>query len=127
MDDSRINYLYKILPTSHVLPPLSSSETPITLTSLDKKDGFIHLSNSIQVLRTAIIFFGNEDEILILKIPYNHKGIKENINWEVSPGTIQEYFLHLYGDLLIKYVKNIVKVKNLKKVDNNIIEGFEDG
>ncbi|CAG8605782.1 1140_t:CDS:1 [Funneliformis mosseae] len=123
MDDSKINYLYKILPSSHVLPPLSSSETPITLTILDKKDGFIHLSNSIQVLQTAIKFFGNEDEILVLKIPYK-KGIKENIRWEFPPGTVQEYFPHLYGDLLRKYVINIVKVKNLRQ-DDNTIEGFE--
>ena len=119
MDDSKINYLYKILPTSYELP--LSSEIPFQLTPLDKKDGFIHLSNSIQVMQTAIRFFENEDEIIVLKIPYNQNGIKENVKWEAPPGTF-EYFPHLYGDLLAKYIVNIVKVKNLKKFGN---EGFE--
>jgi uncharacterized protein (DUF952 family) len=121
MHDSKINFLYKILLTSHEIPPLSSLEIPIPLTSLDKKDGFIHLSNSTQVIQTAIRFFGDEDEILVMKIPYNQNGIKENVKWEAPPG-LEERFPHLYGDLLIKYIVDIVQVKSSKKSGS---EGFE--
>ena len=119
MDDSKINFLYKILPTSHELPP--SPEIPLQLTPLDKKDGFIHLSNSIQAKQTAARFFGDEDEIIILKIPYNQSGIKENVKWEVPPGILGEHFPHLYGDLLAKHV-NIVKIKKNLKVGNERFE-----
>ncbi|RGB32428.1 hypothetical protein C1646_219677 [Rhizophagus diaphanus] len=121
MYDFKVNFLYKILLTSHELPPLSSLEIPIPLTPLDKKDGFIHLSNSTQVIQTAVRFFGNEDEILVLKISYNQNGIKENVKWEAPP-ELEERFPHLYGDLLIKHIIDIVQVKRLKKGGD---KGFE--
>ncbi|GET04463.1 DUF952 domain-containing protein [Rhizophagus clarus] len=96
-------------------------EIPIPQTTLDKKDGFIHLSNSAQVIQTASRFFDTEDEILVLKISHYQNGIKENIKWETPPG-LEERFPHFYGDLLVKHIVDIVRVKNLKKGGS---EGFE--
>ena len=62
-------YIYKILPSDPILPtPLLPLALPVS--DLDKRDNFIHLSTSAQILGTLRNFFGNETDVYILRIPY---------------------------------------------------------
>lgn len=61
------NYIYKIIPSS--APPPSPLPLALPLSDLDAKDGFIHASDARQTLRTAGMFFCEEERIYVAKIP----------------------------------------------------------
>ena len=57
-------YVYKILSDA----PPSPIPAVLPLSELDRKDGFIHLSNASQVPITASLFFTSSTELGLLKI-----------------------------------------------------------
>jgi uncharacterized protein (DUF952 family) len=100
-------YIYKILPSS----PLPPSPLPLALpvSDLDKRDNFIHLSTSAQILGTLRNFFKDEPHVYILRIPYG--GVSKYIIWEDAKGKQPDepggcwdverkmgYFPHVHGN-----------------------------
>lgn len=75
-------YLYKIVPSN--TPPPTPLPLALPLSPLDKKDGFIHLSTSSQLLTTLSRFFSSDESVLLLRIPYSITG--EFIVWETVSG-----------------------------------------
>ena len=69
---------------------------------LDKKSGYIHLSEKKQLEKTIKIYF-HKKKVVILKI--DTERLKEKLLWEVSRGG--EKFPHLYDSLTLE---NVVKV-----------------
>ena len=69
---------------------------------LDKKSGYIHLSEKKQLKKTINIYF-KKKKVVILKICTEK--LKEKILWETSRGG--EKFPHLYDSLTLE---NVVKV-----------------
>jgi len=99
-------YLYKIVPSS--TPPPTPLPPALPLSPLDKKDGFIHLSTSSQLLNTLSKFFASDSEVYLLRIPYSH--IKKFIVWESVTGEAasgewdwksedgRKYYPHVYSN-----------------------------
>ena len=74
------------------------------VTELDNDDGFIHLSTSKQLALTLHLYFKNYKKVILLEI--NQDSIKDEIVYEESKSSIRlGKFPHLYGKLLIEYVK----------------------
>ena len=69
---------------------------------LDKKSGYIHLSEKKQLEETINIYF-KKKKIVILKIDVNK--LKEKLFWEISRGG--QKFPHLYDRLTLE---SVVKV-----------------
>ena len=57
-------YVYKILPSA----PPSPLPAVLPLSDLDRKDGFIHLSNASHIPITASLFFASSTELSLLKL-----------------------------------------------------------
>ena len=66
---------------------------------LDKKSGYIHLSEKKQLEKTIKIYF-QKKKVVILKI--DTERLKEKLLWEISRGG--EKFPHLYGWLTLESV-----------------------
>merc|ERR1711991_113105 len=66
---------------------------------LDKKSGYIHLSEKKQLEKTKKIYF-QKRKVVILKI--DTKRLKEKLLWEISRGG--EKFPRLYGRLTLESV-----------------------
>ncbi|KAG5728979.1 hypothetical protein E4T56_gene15191 [Termitomyces sp. T112] len=108
-------YIYKIVPSDLIVLPLPER---LPLSSLDTRDGFIHLSTAKQLPGTLSRFFASETKIHILRIEY--RKIERDIRWETSskdnePGDIGDdgVFPHLYngGRLGSEEVQNVVTIK----------------
>ncbi|BFZ54951.1 hypothetical protein PYCC9005_001989 [Savitreella phatthalungensis] len=72
------------------------SETPLPVSELDRKDGFIHMSTADQVPGTVGRFFKGVKKVTLIKVRL--QTIDHKLKWEQSSnhGT----FPHIYGDLL---------------------------
>ena len=57
-------YVYKILSA----PPPSPIPAALPLSDLDRRDGFIHLSNASQIPITASLYFQSNPELWLLKL-----------------------------------------------------------
>jgi len=75
-------YIYKILPSQP--PPPSPLPPNLPLSSLDRRDGFLHFSTSAQILGTLNAFFSSETHVWILRIPYER--VDKFIKWEDAKG-----------------------------------------
>ncbi|KAG0648185.1 hypothetical protein D0Z07_5312 [Hyphodiscus hymeniophilus] len=100
-------YIYKILPSSP--PPPSPLPHSLPVSDLDKRDNFIHLSTSSQILGTLRNFFTHETHVYILRIPYT--GVSKYVIWEDTKGKQPDepggcwdvkgemgYFPHVHGN-----------------------------
>lgn len=83
-------YLYKILPDAPP-DPLPAS---LPLSSLDAKDGFIHLSTARQTPGTADRFFSTASTLWVLKIALDR--ISSNTRWEEGSS---DTYAHIYGPM----------------------------
>ena len=94
-------------------PPHADPPSPLPLalpvSDLDKRDNFIHLSTSVQILGTLRNFFADENHVYILRIPY--QGVEKHIKWEDAKGKQPDepggcwdvegkmgYFPHVHGN-----------------------------
>jgi uncharacterized protein (DUF952 family) len=75
-------YIYKILPSNP--PPPSPLPLALPVSALDRRDNFIHLSTSRQLIGTLQNFFADGDYVWILRIPYAR--VEKWIKWENSVG-----------------------------------------
>ena len=68
--------------------------------SLDKADGFIHLSTALQAPETARRHFAGVGNLMLLTVDV--AGLGDSLRWEVSRGGA--LFPHLYGPLFLDQV-----------------------
>ena len=73
-------------------------------TSLDNKDGFVHLSNIKQLAGTLALYFSDQDSVALLQI--DAESVREALVYEkTKPGLKRSgEFPHFYGDLKISHI-----------------------
>jgi len=124
-------YVYKIVPTSAGIPNPIPDALPVS--DLDKSDGFIHLSTSLQVPGTLKRFFADHERVYILRITY--KDVESNIKWEDSKGTApgevgeENMFPHLYNGLRLgnAEIESVVAWEQESSWDATIGKAASDG
>ena len=115
MPESKPSFLYKIIPVSAAPPDPLPEVLPVS--DLDQSSGFIHLSTAVQIPKTLNLFFGSEDRVYILRVPYER--IEEDVQWEDPTAAVkgkygtEGIFPHLYNGL--KFGKEVDRVEVLEK------------
>ena len=73
-------------------------------TSLDNKDGFVHLSNTKQLAGTLALYFSDQDRVALLQIDV--ESVRQALVYEkTKPGLKRSgEFPHFYGDLKISHI-----------------------
>ncbi|KAF9483948.1 hypothetical protein BDN70DRAFT_873072 [Pholiota conissans] len=123
-------YIYKIVPSR--FPPPSPLPDALPVSDLDQRDGFIHLSTSLQVPGTLNRFFAEEDKVYILRIVYS--SVESKIKWEDSKGKTAggvgepNMFPHLYNDLRLgkSEIESVVEWERKPNWDAAIEKATED-
>lgn len=82
----------------------------VAWSAVDRRDGFVHLSSSAQVLETARRHFAGTPGLVALEI--DRASIEGALRFEPSRGG--ELFPHLYGDLSVDAV---IRVRRLEEAD----------
>jgi uncharacterized protein (DUF952 family) len=77
--------------------------------TLDKKDGFIHLSTVDQVLETLNCYFREEQKPLILILNESH--LEDTLKWEIVPTRNNQSFPHLYRLLYYDDIDGVLEVR----------------
>ncbi|KAF9581232.1 hypothetical protein BGW38_001839 [Lunasporangiospora selenospora] len=121
-------FVYKLISPVASFNP---EDLVLSLSALDKADGFYHLSTSAQVPGTANRFFPGSKfkDLLILKIQYS--GIAPQVKWEAArgehPTDASRIFPHVYGDLLQEHIVGQILLDwQEDKGSWNFSEGWED-
>ena len=70
------------------------------------KEGFIHCSKYVQVLRVANTFFRGQENLVLLVIEPGK--VRAEIRWEPGMDKPDELFPHIYGDLNLEAVNQIL-------------------
>jgi uncharacterized protein (DUF952 family) len=73
----------------------------------DSRDGFIHFSTAAQVAGTAGKHFAGQRDLILLAIDADALG--DALRWEPSRGG--ELFPHLYGDLDLGAVTDVLELR----------------
>ncbi|RGP77823.1 hypothetical protein FLONG3_4057 [Fusarium longipes] len=94
--ESHPKYIYKIVPS----PPEDPFPKELPLSDLDRNDGFVHLSTSSQVPKTADLFFTNSSSLWVIKLDYAQ--FADSMKWEGG-------FPHLYGNFGADNVDSVEK------------------
>ena len=99
-----VNDVYKILTLEQWE---NASKTGSIVTELDKKDGFVHLSNSSQLALTFSLFFTEHEKLVLLQL--NQEEIKDSLIFEdpIPKGERSGLFPHLYDDLSVNEVSRV--------------------
>ena len=99
-----VNDVYKILTIEQWE---NASKTGFIVTELDKKDGFVHLSNSSQLALTLSLFFTEHEKLVLLQL--NQEEIKDSLIFEdpIPKGERSGLFPHLYDDLSVTQVSEV--------------------
>ena len=63
--------------------------------SLDLKDGFIHLSTAEQARETARLHFAGQTDLILVAMP--ESAVQTDLKWEASRGG--QLFPHVFGNL----------------------------
>jgi uncharacterized protein (DUF952 family) len=72
----------------------------------DVRDGFIHFSNASQVAETAKKFFFGQTGLFLIAVDADALG--DQLRWE--PSRNDELFPHLYGELDLGAVTNVLSM-----------------
>ncbi|KAF5246116.1 hypothetical protein FANTH_7023 [Fusarium anthophilum] len=94
--ESPPRFIYKIVPS----PPGDPFPKEHPLSELDQNDGFVHLSTSTQVPKTAELFFTGSSSLWVIKLEF--KQFADSVRWEGG-------FPHLYGNFGAENVDSTVK------------------
>ena len=80
-------------------------------TDLDKKDGFIHLSNANQLAASLELYFSDHEEVILL-LP-KMKKIESHLKYESTDAGSKRkgFFAHLYGNLMIEDIEKSWPIK----------------
>lgn len=87
--------IYKIVPPASYNP--SQPQNSVTLTDLDKKDGFIHASLGTQAHAILQKFFKGQKRVVLLELDttvLKHHGLDVRLEQNKPAGT---FFPHIYG------------------------------
>ena len=101
-EESRPNYLYKIISSSTPIPDIGNLPDALPVSDTDQASGFIFLSTAPQVPGTLQFFFKDEPRVYVLRIAYTR--VEEQIKWEDFKGEVsvlpgeEGMFPHLYND-----------------------------
>ena len=100
--------VYKILTISEWTEAKALGEIE---TTLDRNDGFIHLSTAQQLAGTLAFYFKDFDSLILLQI--NIKDFKDEIIFEKAApaGDRSGKFPHLYGILKVEKIINKWEIK----------------
>ena len=90
-NEEQPKYLYKILTREEWI----NNKSILIGSSLDIKDGFIHLSTAKQAKKIANKYFPGMSDGYLLQILYSK--IKSSIKWEAN--SKGELFAHYYGEI----------------------------
>lgn len=74
------------------------------ITELDQKDGFIHLSTSVQLNATLSLYFAKEESVMLLQV--DHLQVNDKLKFEapIPTGNRAGLFPHYYGNLNINAI-----------------------
>jgi uncharacterized protein (DUF952 family) len=75
--------------------------------SLDRRDGFIHLSTSDQLEATLRLHFAGERDLVL--IAFDPDALGATLRWEPSRGGA--LFPHLYGELLVVLARRVQAIE----------------
>jgi len=92
------NLVYKVLSKQEWE---TVSQTGKIITSLDSKDGFVHLSSALQLNATLELYFAEYEEVVLLQI--DQQAIHRGLIFEHSEKRGGE-FAHYYGDLMAEHI-----------------------
>ena len=95
-------------------------------TSLDNKDGFVHLSNAKQIAGTLALYFSDQDRAALLEI--DAESVREALVYEnTKPGLKRSgEFPHFYGDLKISHISKFwILKRNALEIPEEIILHLE--
>lgn len=104
------NKAYKVLKSNEWA---EASSTGTIITDLDKRDGFIHLSNASQLATTLSFYFQDSDEVFLLELELD-KINKDKLLYEEpypNEGKRKSPFPHLYSELITDQIANIWTIK----------------
>ena len=90
---SEARHAYKILPRPEWIT--AQDKGRFEGSGIDLKDGYIHLSTSVQAAETARLHFAGQEGLVVLKLVVTELG--DALRWEPSRGG--QLFPHLYGPL----------------------------
>ena len=96
-------YIFRIVYPSDWAVALETGSVPQS--TLDREDGFVHLSTKDTVLETANLYFDAEKTPLVLKLDAHSFGDSLRWEWVESRGAS---FPHLYGTIDVQSVVAIV-------------------
>ena len=97
------HFLYKIVTQADWSTTQKTGLIP--LSSVDVRDGFIHLSTATQFIATANLYFRDTDQPLVIE--FDSAQLKGEIRWEWSDQR-QSEFPHLYATSLPLNAANAV-------------------
>lgn len=89
------------------------------ITTLDQKDGFVHLSNASQLSATLSLYFSTQEKVILLQLEQSM--IDKNLKYEapMQPNKRLGKFPHFYDDLKTNMV---LKIWHLERTAFNLPE-----
>ena len=96
-------FLYKIVTRADWLTAKQTGLIP--LSTIDEKDGFIHLSTADQYVASANLYFSAQDQPMVIEL--NGAQLNGELRWEWSDQR-QSDFPHLYAKMLPLSAANAV-------------------
>ncbi len=73
----------------------------------DERDGYVHLSAAAQVRGTLARHFAGQEDLLLLVLP-RERLPDSSLRWE--PARSGELYPHLYGDLTVELVSEVLEL-----------------
>ncbi|ETW79007.1 hypothetical protein HETIRDRAFT_324453 [Heterobasidion irregulare TC 32-1] len=121
-DDSKPKYVYKLIPSSSLVPEHAQLPDALPVSDLDQSSGFIHLSTATQVPGTLKFFFKDVSRVYVLRIVYDK--VEDKIRWEDPQAQVcgarggEGVFPHLYNGLRLGK-DEVERVETLEKGDDD--------
>ena len=131
----KVDFIYKIVPSSPRVPVTSSGKLPmdylLPVSDLDEKDGFMHMSTAIQVPKTLNLFFStsvsDKASVYLFKVPYKPLADRGMVRWEDAAGVldVEGSFPHIYDER--KFKMSHEEVESVSEVVSETSEKDWDG
>lgn len=106
---SGVDVVYRLLSRSDWARAQAQGDVPYG--ALDRRDGYLHLSDKSQLLETAGRYFAGRDDMLALEIPC--AAIADALRFEPVEERGGMMFPHLYASLPINAVTRIIALREI--------------
>ena len=80
-----------------------NTEGPLTVTLLDQRSGFVHLSSSAQIERTIELYFRQEDHVIV---GFNRSALDDKLIFE-QVASRESAMPHFYGLLKREWICSV--------------------